>query len=96
MTDTKPAPKSSAERQAAYRRRLKGDYENRKQRINIVVSVSAYVNLEVLATHYGTTKQVALERVLEEAEEKALSHLSRDEKRAYVRRLLKIDKPVTA
>jgi hypothetical protein len=96
MTEKKPAPKSSAERQAAYRRRLKTDDENRRQRLNIVMGLRANLNLEVLAAHYGTTKREALERALVAAEGQALAHLSRDDKRAYRRRLLKMDKPVTA
>jgi hypothetical protein len=84
MTE-KPKPKTTAERQAKHRRHLTYDYDNKREQLNIVVSSTAKRSLKVLAAHWETTQQKALERVLIEAYDQALAHLNLGEKRALNR-----------
>ena len=95
MTE-KSKPKTAAERQAAYRRRMKyGDNDFSKQ-MNIMMSLFAQNNLKVLAAHFGITQQKALEQALEVAAFKALEHLSHQDRLAYRQRLLGHDDAVTS
>jgi len=80
-------PKTNAERQAAYRRRHLdnpyGDDDDRRRRINLIVSVSARYELDRLAACYGVTRRAVLERLLEEAEISAVEALPGSAQRAY-------------
>jgi len=84
MTE-KPKPQTAAERQAKHRRHLTYDYDNKREQLNIVVSSIAKRNLKVLASHWETTQQKALERVLQEAYDQALTCLNLGEKRELLR-----------
>src|SRR3954453_11821524 len=80
-------PKTNAERQAAYRRRHldnpDGDDDDRRRRINLIVSVSARYELDRLGACYGVTRRAVLERLLEEAENSAIDALPGRAQRAY-------------
>jgi hypothetical protein len=76
--------KSSAQRQAEYRRRHLKDEAGTLERINLLVPVSAKRQLERLAYCYGVTQRAMLEKLLAEAERATLDALSSKEQSAYL------------
>ena len=68
-------PKSNAERQADYRRRHLGT-ERDAARLNMVISLDAAVNLELLSAAYGKSQRQivewALAQVMHDAEQQAV------------------------
>ncbi len=78
---------SNAARQAAYRQRHLYDVDGQGERINMVVTVQAKVQLERLARHYGVTRREVLARVLADAERKVVDGLSRGDERSYYRNI---------
>jgi hypothetical protein len=75
-------PRSNAERQAAYRRRHihnpNGDDDVRLARLNLLVSIPAKAQLERLAACYGVTQTSLLQRLLADAEDRAVEALPRE------------------
>jgi hypothetical protein len=72
-------PRSNAERQAAYRRRHLRNPDaddDMLARLNLMLCVPAKCQLERLAACYGVTQRSVLERLLEEAEDRAVAALS--------------------
>jgi len=82
--------KSNAERQRAYRERHLKDEAGNSERINTVVSLSAKRSLERLASCYGVTQRVMLERVIAEAENEVLAGLSAKMQTAYYDKQLEV------
>ena len=76
-------PMTNAQRQAAYRKRHLQDVEGQGDRINMVVSVQAKVQLTRLATYYGVTRRELVVRVLADAESRVVDGLSRAAEKAY-------------
>ena len=66
---------SNAQRQAAYRQRQFGDIDGQGERLNIVLDTRAKRTLERLASCYGVTQRVVLQRLLASADEAALKRL---------------------
>ena len=71
-------PKSNAERQADYRRRHLGTVLEQRDsaRLNMVISLDAAVNLELLSAAYGKSQRQivewALAQVMHDAEQQAV------------------------
>ena len=88
--------KSNAQRQRAYwERHLKG-VEGEGERLNTIVNLSAKRALERLASCYGVTQRNALERIIEEAQNRLLSGLSSKQQAAYYEKEFHCDDhPVT-
>ena len=82
--------KSNAERQRAYRQRHLKDADGKGERINTVVSMSAKLSLERLASCYGVTQRAMLEKVIAGAEDTLLSGLSSRKQSKYYDKLLKM------
>ncbi len=66
---------SNAQRQAAYRQRQLHDIDGRGERLNIVLDTTAKRTLERLASCYGVTQRVVLQRLLASAEQSVLNQL---------------------
>ena len=75
--------KTSAERQAAYRRRHLKDIEGTKSRLNLLLDHHAKLALSRLANRYGITKTECLERLILEAQNKELAGMTAEESSAY-------------
>lgn len=73
-------PKTTAERQAAYRatRALAGNDGDGERRINTWVSTKAYLALERLARRYGLTKRQMIERLIVAEDDRLLSSMVLD------------------
>ena len=83
--------KSNAERQRAYRERHLNDVAGDSERINTVVSMSAKLSLERLASCHGESQRAMLERVIAEAEDTLLSQLTSRKQSKYYDKQLKIE-----
>jgi hypothetical protein len=66
---------SNSQRQAAYRQRQFGDIDAQGERLNIVLDTTAKRSLERLASSYGVTQRVVLQRLLAGAEQSVLNQL---------------------
>jgi hypothetical protein len=75
--------KTSAERQAAYRKNRdnSGTDGNGERRINLWVSTRAYMALTRLANRYGVTKQAMLERLIIEEDDRVLKEIGDDDEK---------------
>lgn len=73
-------PKSSAERQAAYRagRDTAGLDGNGERRLNTWVSTSTHLALRRLAVRYGVTQREVLERLIRTEDENVLACMNID------------------
>lgn len=71
---------TAAERQRAYRQRVK---DGQGERINLIVGVSAKRQLERLARHHGVTQRQVLEQLLADAENSVVDGLSGTAERDY-------------
>lgn len=73
-------PKSSAERQAAYRasRRAAGSEGDGERRVNTWVSTATYLALRRLANRYGVTQREVLERLVRAEDDEVLAGLDID------------------
>ena len=69
--------KTPAERQAAYRKRREKVGENGERRINTWVKLNTLFALGRLARHNNITRREMLERLIESADENALSKFKR-------------------
>ena len=75
---------TSAERQAAYRRRHLDEIDSLDSaRLNIIVPIATKRALERLARRYAVTQRDMLKRVIEDAERAATNALSSSELRRY-------------
>lgn len=72
---------SDAERQRAYRQRLKD--KGTDHRLNLVISAPAKAGLERLASHYGEAKRATLERIITEHESAVADGLNAEQRRRY-------------
>ena len=82
--------KSNAERQREYRARHLQNVEGTGERINTVVSLQAKRSLERLASCYGVTQRLILERVIAAAEKEVLAGLSAKKQSAYYDKQLEV------
>jgi hypothetical protein len=74
--------KSAAERQAAYRlRRNEGEGDSR---LNTWITSSANFALDRLAIHYGVTKRVMLERLIENADDEIMKSMDETSSSNYI------------
>ncbi len=62
-----PARRSNAQRQADYRRRHLKDKDSQLERLSLLIDLHAKRALERLASCYGVTQKVMLERLLMQA-----------------------------
>lgn len=76
-------PKTTAQRQAAYRQKHLHEIEGRKARINLLVEHPAKMALSRLAIRYGVTKSGLLERLILEEQDRALRNMGAEETTAY-------------
>ena len=75
--------KSNAERQRAYRERHLNSLDGEGERLNTIISLVSKRALERLAACYGVTQREALERAIDEAQNRLLSGLSSEQQTAY-------------
>ncbi len=68
--------KTTAERQAAYRKARACAGENGERRVNTWVSTGAFLALQRLAKRYGVTNREVLERVLLETDKAIVDTLN--------------------
>jgi hypothetical protein len=66
---------SNSQRQAAYRQRQLHDIDAQGERLNIVLDTTAKRSLQRLASCYGVTQRVVLQRLLAGAEQSVLNQL---------------------
>lgn len=66
---------SNSQRQAAYRQRQFKEIDAHGERLNIVLDTTAKRSLERLASCYGVTQRVVLQRLLASAEQSVLNQL---------------------
>lgn len=71
--------KTTAERQATYRKERLLAGESGERRINTWVTTSAHMALSRLANRYGVTKREMLERLINEADQQIEDTLKTDE-----------------
>ena len=71
--------KTTAERQATYRKERPLAGENGEKRINTWVSTGSHMALSRLANRYGVTKREMLERLINEADQLIEDTLQTDE-----------------
>lgn len=64
--------KTNTQRQATYRKQRPLASENGERRINTWVTTNTALALERLASRYGVTKRVMLEKLIREAEDTVL------------------------
>ncbi len=79
-------PKTTAERQAAYRakRPLAGVDNNGERRINTWVDTGTYLALKRLARHNGVTRREMLKRVLLAEDARVMAGMDEAEREAYL------------
>lgn len=82
---------TSAQRQAAYRQRHLKDVDGSGERLNMIVSAAAKMQLKRLAASYGVTQRVLIERLLATAQAEVLSGLTAEQHNAYVDCTLKLN-----
>lgn len=69
-------PKTSAQRQAAYRQRR--DHGDGERRLNTWISASAHLALQRIARHHGITRRALLERLVLTADDDIVAALELD------------------
>ena len=69
-------PKTSAQRQAAYRQRR--DHGDGERRLNTWISASAHLALQRIARHHGITRRALLERLVLTADNDIVAALELD------------------
>ncbi len=70
------ARKTSAERQAAYRRSREEAGENGERRLNTWVTTTAFLGLARLARHHGTTSRAILEKLIGAADDEIFAQIA--------------------
>jgi len=75
---------TTAERQAAYRKRRPEAGDNGERRINTWVSTETKLNLKRLAKRYGVTEREMLERLIEAEEKRTTVGMSEEEFEKYL------------
>lgn len=74
---------TSAQRQAAYRKKHLQDEDGSKARLNLLLDLHAKLALARLARRYGVTQTACLERLVSEAQARELETMSAEEQTAY-------------
>jgi hypothetical protein len=70
--------KTSAERQAAYRKGRADAGENGERRVNTWVTTGAFLALRRLANHYGVTQREMIERLVLASDQQIVNSLDPD------------------